>query len=94
MVASATYRKLMGGKSFDMTEKFLCMLMWFVMGAGISAAICKAVELGRWFEASTFNRTDYLTFAVAFVLGFIVYSGAYRVVDFFVEGGASSRRIA
>ena len=95
MAASAIYRAVTGsGKFSDAKEKTMYMLMWFVISTGISAVVCKAVETGRWFEDAAFTRFDYLTFASAFVLGFIVYSVAFEIVRFFVEGGFASRRTA
>ena len=95
MAASAVYRMATGADKFsDATEKTMYMLMWFVLGAGVSGVICKAVEMGKWFEDSVFSSFDYLSFATAFILGFIVYSIAYEVVRFFVDGGFEARRIA
>ena len=95
MAASAIYRGVTGaGRFSDAKEKTMYMLMWFVMGAGIAGAVCKTVESGKWFANASFNRFDYLSYAVALVLGFIIYSAAYEIVRFFVDGGFAARRIA
>lgn len=95
MAASAIYRAVTGAGHFsDAKEKTMYMLMWFVLGAGMSGIVCKLVESGRWFTDGAFNRFDYLSYAGALVLGFIIYSAAYEVVRFFVDGGFAARRPA
>lgn len=95
MAASAVYRVATNaGRISDANQKTMYMLMWFVLGAGISGIVCKAVETGKWFANSVFNRFDYLSFATAFVLGFIIYSAAYEIIRIFVDGGFDSRRTA
>lgn len=95
MAASAIYRAVTGAGSFnDVREKTMYMLMWFVISTGIAGVICKAVETGRWFSGAVFTKFDYLTFASAFVLGFIIYSFIFEVVRFFVEGGFAAHRAA
>lgn len=94
MAASAIYRGVTGADRFsDANVKTMYMLMWFVLGAGMSAVVCKAVDAGKWFASSSFNRFDYLSFATAFVLGFIIYSVAYEIIRRFVDGGFDSHRI-
>lgn len=95
MAASAIYRMVTGANRFsDASEKTIHMLMWFVIGAGVSGVICNAIDMNKWFAGSSFGRMDYLSYATAFVLGFIVYSIAYEVVRFFVDGGFETRRMA
>lgn len=95
MAASAIYRAVTDrdGQT-EQADKIMYMLMWFVMSTGFSGVIYKARETGRWFEASVFNSFDYLTFASALVFGFIVYSIAYEIVGFFVDGGFAAHRAA
>lgn len=95
MSASAIYRVMTYmGRNAEKRERTMHMLMWFVIGAGVSGVICKAIDEGRWFANSVFDRFDYLSFAAAFVLGFIIYTALYEVVRFFVEGGFEAHRMA
>ena len=94
MAASAIYRAVTGAGHFsDFAEKAMYMIVWFVLGAGISGMICRAVETGFWFSGN-FTRFDYLSYAVSMVIGFVIYSAIYEVVRFFVDGGLAARSMA
>ena len=95
MAASAIYRRVTGSdKCDDAGEKTVYMLAWFLLGTGVSGIICKLFDAERWFANTHLNKFDYLSYAIAFVLGFIIYSVAYEVIGFFVDGGFSSHRVA
>ena len=95
MAASAIYRKVTGSNKIDdAMEKAVYMLAWFLMGTGITGIIYKAIELGKWFPNSSLNRFDYISYASSLVLGFIIYSAAYDVIGFFVDGGIHAHRAA
>ena len=95
MAASAVYRRVTDrDHMLDRSEKVMFMFVWFVISAVGSGLICKCIDMGRWFPGSTFTRFDYLSYAVAFVIGFVVYSAAYEVIGFFVDRSFASHGAA
>ncbi len=95
MAASAIYRSVTERRAErDSSDKVMFMLVWFVLSTGFSGVMCKLRESGFWFEASVFNKFDYLTYASALVFGFIVYSITYEIIGFFVDGGFAAHKAA
>ena len=100
LAASAVYRRVTNGangeKNASGTDKTMYMLMWFVIGTGISGLVLKIVENDKWekwFARSYFNRYEYFSIAIAFVFSFMILSVVYEVIGFFVDGGFAARRL-
>lgn len=92
MAASAIYRAVTSRRGNDgRHDKAMYMLMWFVISTGISGLVCRVRGATGWLDASKFNSFDYPAFASFFVLGFIVYSLAYDIIGYFVDGAAAHK---
>lgn len=87
--AYVVYKHLVdnAGEQSDSSPRFImmCMLIWFVVGAALSGFIINYAEKTEIFQSLSATHENCMTFAFAFVIGFIVIVGLADLISYLMD---------